>query len=99
MLMIDCPFCGPRSHGEFSYEGDATKERPAIGGDGDMAAHLDYVYMRDNPRGLHVEYWQHVSGCRAYLKVLRDTVSHQIITTGLPDAELTAPLAEQEGEG
>jgi sarcosine oxidase subunit delta len=64
-----------------------------------MAEHIDYVYLRDNPRGLHLEYWQHVNGCRAYVKVLRDTATHEILATGLPDADLKAPLASQEGEG
>ena len=43
MIRIDCPFCGPRDHGEFTYAGDATKVRPAHGST-DMEAWLDYVY-------------------------------------------------------
>ncbi len=38
----------------------------------------DYVYLRDNPAGPHRELWQHVSGCRAWLVVTRDTRTHEI---------------------
>ncbi len=38
----------------------------------------DYLYPRDNPRGRHREFWQHVQGCRQWLVVTRDTASHEI---------------------
>jgi sarcosine oxidase subunit delta len=39
---------------------------------------VDYVYRRDNPAGPHRELWYHASGCRAWLVVARDVVSHAI---------------------
>jgi len=30
MLLIPCPWCGPRSQIEFTYGGDATVRRPAL---------------------------------------------------------------------
>src|SRR3546814_8270426 len=30
-MLIPCPHCGPRDVGEFTYGGDATKERPDPG--------------------------------------------------------------------
>jgi heterotetrameric sarcosine oxidase delta subunit len=74
-LRIPCPFCGPRDAQEFVYLGDATPRRP-IGDAPD--AMFDYVYLRDNPAGPHREYWQHVSGCRSWLIVTRDTRTHEI---------------------
>jgi heterotetrameric sarcosine oxidase delta subunit len=78
-LLIACPFCGPREHGEFSYGGDATVRRPhqdeLVWGPEWQA----YVYERANPRGPHKEYWHHVMGCRQWLVVTRDTFSHEII--------------------
>lgn len=65
-----------RDEAEFAYRGDATVARP--GPDGDIAAFHDYLYMRANPRGWQVEWWQHAAGCRAFLKVLRHTVTHEI---------------------
>ena len=82
-MRINCCYCGLRGHEEFTYHGDATVSRP----DGDPGIALDdaarqrfvdYVYLRDNPAGPHRELWQHVSGCRAWLVVTRDTTSHAI---------------------
>jgi sarcosine oxidase subunit delta len=79
MLRIECPHCGLRDHAEFSYGGDATKVRPAHG-NGDMSVWFDYVFLRDNPKGPHAEYWHHAHGCREWLVVERDTVSHEILS-------------------
>ena len=79
MLLIPCPHCGPRSHVEFTYAGDATLRRPAD--DAPLAAWVDYVYLRDNPRGPHSEYWHHVYGCRAYVTDERDTATHAIVSS------------------
>lgn len=38
----------------------------------------DYVYLRENPRGTYEEYWHHTSGCRRWLVVARDTVTHEV---------------------
>lgn len=77
MIEIPCPWCGPRAHVEFSYGGDASLQRPAEDAPaGDWDA---YVYLRDNPRGEHLELWQHVAGCRAWLRVRRDTATHAVL--------------------
>ena len=77
MIRINCPFCGERDHSEFTYAGDATKLRPAHGIT-DREVWLEYVYLRDNPKGPHQEYWQHAHGCRQWLIVERDTVTHEV---------------------
>ncbi|MGO8504114.1 sarcosine oxidase subunit delta [Rhizobium leguminosarum] len=74
--LISCPHCGARPKEEFSIRGDAGLARPAP--DADADAWFDYVYLRDNPRGRHSEYWHHSSGCRRWLIVERDTVSHVV---------------------
>jgi sarcosine oxidase subunit delta len=76
MLRIPCPFCGPRDHTEFSYEGDATVVYPAL--DASEEEWFEAVFLRDNPRGPHSEVWHHLQGCRAFLIVERDTLSHEI---------------------
>ena len=75
-MRIACPCCGLRDHTEFEYGGDAARRWPAA--DASLDTWSDYVYLRDNPRGLHREYWQHVHGCREWLIVTRDTLSHEI---------------------
>ena len=90
MISIHCPHCGLRDHDEFSYVGDATKVRPADPASASPADWHRYVYLRDNPRGPHLEYWQHVYGCRALVKVLRNTATHEVLAVGLPSETVEA---------
>lgn len=79
MLLIECPHCGPRAQIEFTYGGDATVERPKDPDSVSDEAWFDHVYLRDNPRGPHLEWWHHGAGCRAWIKVRRDTLTHEIL--------------------
>ena len=90
MLEIDCPWCGKRAQTQYSYEGDATVKRPDAG---DTAAFFDYTYLRDNPSAWHDELWQHIAGCRRFLKVRRHMTTHEIIGTAAPDGDLPKVLA------
>ena len=76
-MLIACPYCGPRDAAEFTYQGDAARSRPDPAST-DRAAWEAYVYDRENPAGSHREFWQHSSGCRAHLLVVRDTLNHEI---------------------
>jgi heterotetrameric sarcosine oxidase delta subunit len=82
MLRIVCPVCGQRDETEFTYGGDATVRRPDMN-ETSSKAWLDYVFLRDNPRGPHKEYWHHVTGCRQWVVVERDTLTHSISATHL----------------
>ena len=82
MLRIPCPHCGPSDEAEFRYRGDATVTRPPA--DAGVDAFHDYVFLRDNPAGWHLEWWQHLHGCRATFKVKRHTISHEIAWSGWP---------------
>ena len=77
-MRIACPFCGERGNEEFVYYGDATPMRPDPGAADATAAFADYVYLRDNLRGVHRELWYHGVGCHGWLVVTRDTMSHEI---------------------
>ena len=76
MLRIPCPFCGPRDHAEFDYGGDATVSWPAL--DASQEAWVEAVYYRDDPKGPHRELWRHARGCRMWIVVERDTLTHEI---------------------
>ena len=76
-MRLTCPHCGNRSIAEFSYQGDATRERP--GSNAEPAAWVDYVYKRDNPAGPQSEFWYHAAACRQILRVERDTRTHAIL--------------------
>ena len=78
MLLIPCPWCGPRDETEFSCGGEAHIERPlepAAMSDDQWA---DYLFLRTNPKGRHLERWVHSRGCRRWFNVERHTVSHEI---------------------
>lgn len=83
-MRIRCPFCGEREPGEFAYRGDATPKRPAMvapdaaAGAGMEDLFYDYVYLRDNVAGDMSEYWYHGGGCRSWLVVERNTLTHAI---------------------
>ena len=94
-MRIPCPYCGVRGNEEFTYLGDATAQRPDAAAANAPQAFFDYVYLRDNPSGLHQEYWYHGAGCRSWLIVTRNTRTHEILkvescrerdATGRPDA-------------
>jgi heterotetrameric sarcosine oxidase delta subunit len=82
MLLIPCPWCGPRAQVEFTYGGDATAVRPAA--DAPEAAWVAYVFLRDNPAGAHDEWWFHGAGCRQWFRVRRDTRTHEILASAPP---------------
>jgi len=91
MIRIPCPYCGLRDHDEFVYMGDAGRARPTIGAEAsDAGLWLAYAYDRANPRGPHLEFWQHLHGCRAIVKLLRDTETHRVLAAGLPGEALSA---------
>ena len=82
MLRIECPVCGLRDESEFVYGGDATVSHPPES-DSDPASWTDSVFIRENPRGMHCEWWQHIHGCRQWLTANRDTQTHEFHTVRL----------------
>lgn len=76
-MQIKCPYCGSRDVSEFTYQDDANRTRPDPAST-DTEAWNDYVYQRTNAAGEHREYWQHSGGCRSFLLVTRNTVTHKI---------------------
>ena len=79
MLLIECPWCGPRDEHEFSCGGEAHIVRPAAPDALDDAEWADYLFMRTNTKGLHHERWCHAHGCRRWFNVRRDTLTHEIL--------------------
>ncbi|MEQ9812892.1 MAG: sarcosine oxidase subunit delta [Azospirillaceae bacterium] len=78
MMRITCPHCGARNETEFHYGGQAHIARPADPDLLDDAAWAEYLFMRDNPKGVFAERWMHAAGCRRWFNALRDTRSHRI---------------------
>ena len=79
MLLIPCPYCGPRDEVEFHYGGQAHVARPKDPDALTDAEWADYLFMRDNPKGPFRERWAHSAGCRRWFNMVRDTATHRII--------------------
>jgi len=94
MPLIPCPYCGAeRPELELRNGGEAHVARspdPAAVSDAEWA---EYLYFRQNPKGVIAERWRHVSGRGRFFNRLRDTISDRILAvykTGEPRPD--APL-------
>lgn len=75
MILLPCPWCGPRDASEFHHAGQ-TPPRPdprTV----TPAEWRSYLYLRANARGWVVETWYHRMGCRKFIKVERHTETNQ----------------------
>jgi methylglutamate dehydrogenase subunit B len=76
-MRLKCPLCGERDRREFYYMGsDDYLNRPSA--DAQPHAWDDYLHNRDNPAGLVRDLWYHEQGCAQWLRVTRNTVTHEI---------------------
>ncbi|GAA1225124.1 sarcosine oxidase subunit delta [Kitasatospora nipponensis] len=80
MLLIACPWCGEREELEFHYGGQAHVAHPADPQGLSDAEWGEYLFVRDNPKGPFAERWSHAAGCRRWFSVVRDTVTHRILS-------------------
>ncbi|PSK97817.1 sarcosine oxidase subunit delta [Murinocardiopsis flavida] len=78
MLLIPCPWCGPRDEAEFRYGGQAGIGYPADPAALSDAAWAEYLFFRDNPSGWFAERWFHTAGCRRWCDALRNTEDNAI---------------------
>jgi len=102
MFIIECPYCGPRDQSEFSYGGEAHIARPTNSEALSDEEWAQFVFIRDNPKGLFAERWNHAAGCRRWFNCLRDTATDKIYAIykmGEPCPDIDAPgLATPSGE-
>jgi sarcosine oxidase, subunit delta len=76
MLLVTCPFCGPRNENEFVCTGE-TVARPAQPAALDDTAWTGFLYLRDNTKGRHEEHWWHKHGCRQWFRAMRSTADNR----------------------
>ena len=81
MLIIECPYCGPRDQSEFSNGGEAHVKRPDGSQNISDREWAEYVFIRSNPKGLYYERWVHSHGCRKWFNCVRDTSTDEILKT------------------
>ncbi|NVK29698.1 MAG: sarcosine oxidase subunit delta [Gammaproteobacteria bacterium] len=84
MFVIECPWCGKRDQSEFITHGEAHIARPTNGHEMTDAEWGDYVFFRDNPKGITRERWIHTHGCARWFNVMRHTVTEEIFATYKP---------------
>jgi len=79
LLLIPCPYCGEREESEFHQGGEAHIKRPA---DTDKLTDdewADYLFLRDNKKGIYLERWVHRHGCRRWFNMARNTMTNEIV--------------------
>ena len=95
-MIINHPKLGLRDAAEFTILGDASMlNRPDWQADNADDAFYTYVYLRDNPAGLHRELWFHEQGDRSWLVVTRDTITHAVIDVALASDVALATKTEK----
>lgn len=107
MLLIKCPYCGDE-HSELEFRGaqDAHIERPKNITETTDEEFVEFLYWRDNPKGIIFERWRHIHGCGRFFNAVRDTVSDKFLLTykaGEPKPDLndlinqaSSPALEKE---
>jgi heterotetrameric sarcosine oxidase delta subunit len=76
MILLPCPWCGPRAATEFAHIGEVSV-RPDPGGT-TPSQWRGYLYLRANPCGWTSETWYHRMGCRRFIKVERHTETNEV---------------------
>jgi len=80
MLILTCPCCGVTAdETELAPGGQAHLKRESIGSQD--REFENYLFMRDNPRGVHFERWRHAYGCGKWFLAARDTMTLEVFGT------------------
>lgn len=91
MLILTCPYCGiSADETDLVPGGEAHLRRAGPGATDD--ALIDYLFTRDNPRGVHLERWRHVYGCGKWFIAARATDTLEVF--GTYPAQTTQPPAD-----
>ncbi|MEC9197281.1 MAG: sarcosine oxidase subunit delta [Pseudomonadota bacterium] len=91
MLTLQCPYCGVMAEEtELSAGGEAHLKRFGPGSsDADFET---YMFMRENPKGVHFERWRHSNGCGKWFHAARCTVTLEVF--GTYTAQTSTPPAD-----
>ena len=55
MMLVSCPWCGPRNEDEFAWGGEASRVRPDDPSNLTDGQWADYMYNNDNKKGWVIE--------------------------------------------
>lgn len=80
MLTLHCPNCGvDADETDLHAEGEAHLKR--FGPSSSDDEFHDYMFQRQNPKGVHFERWKHVYGCGKYFLAARCTATLEVFGT------------------
>ena len=80
MLILTCPVCGVTGEEtEFHAGGEAHLKRHSVGSTDDQFE--EYLFMRENPRGVHLERWRHNNGFGKWFHAARCTQTLEVFGT------------------
>ena len=107
MFVITCPYCGERDQSEFAHAGEAHISRPTESETMTDAEWAEFLFMRDNTKGIRAERWMHASGCRRFFNALRNTATDRFLAfyrigekpPEIDDVVPATPCGEAVGSG
>ena len=77
MLRLKCPYCQLEAdETELSPGGEAHIKR--MGPDSTDEEFVDYLFSRNNPKGVHFERWRHAHGCGKWFLAARCTKTLEV---------------------
>lgn len=94
MMQLPCPLCGPRDESEFTCGGTTHISRPGLAASD--AAWAEYLFFRENPKGVHLERWRHTYGCGCWFNMARHTLTHEVLGAYPMDGQPPARPGEEE---
>ena len=80
MLLLECPYCGLHvDETDLSPGGEAHIKR--FGPEASEEELERYLFVRENPKGVHFERWRHSSGCGKWFHAARCTMTMEVFGT------------------
>lgn len=76
MMLVPCPWCGPRNATEFRYGGAAGARPDPVSATPQQWR--EYLYTQRNPLGWSREGWYHRAGCRRHITIERHTGTNEV---------------------
>ena len=80
MLILTCPYCGQAADETTLHAGGEAHITRYGPGSSDQEFE-DYIFARQNPKGVHFERWQHAYGCGKWFHAARCTTTLEVFGT------------------
>ena len=80
MLILHCPYCGVDAE-ETEFHGGGEAHLKRFGPGSSEEEFHDYLFARENPKGVHFERWRHANGCGKWFHAARCTATLEVFGT------------------